>query len=342
MINALIKENKSFWLVASFATILTVGALISEFFQAPTVTLGDLKLNNPINSIKLAETSQIRLTNRFGSFTMVRLADDRGWELVSPRKVPVNQDALDKLFSSLRQMNVKKIYPKDQINMANFSLINPPITIELTQENSIKQTVKFGVVNPIDDSTYMILDNKNIIHQVKIPKMSFNAIDIGYLIDSRIFTTHLNNIASIEIYKGKQKVNSRYIAFTKNDKAWKDSRDNFLVNEKVESFLGKLLEVKSSFIIDEQSQEVESKIKKYLETPLYTIVLKDKNDKTSTFVVSSIVNSIPDLKIEKKQNVLMHSTDRRYPYLFNKSILSNFKKLREKDFRQLNFKKLFY
>ena len=77
-------------------------------------------------------------------------------------------------------------------------------------------------------------------------------------------------------------------------------------------------------IVDNENEKLNNYIQNYLNNPLYRIQVKTVDGETTTYTVSHLVNSVADLKIEKKQYFLMKSSNRQHPHLIHKDYLDRF------------------
>jgi hypothetical protein len=69
--------------------------------------------------------------------------------------------------------------------------------------------------------------------------------------------------------------------------------------------------------------------------------IKNKEEELITYTVSPIINSLPQIKTEVRQNFIIQSSARDYPFLLNKDALKLFEK-RDNSFKKLGINEIFY
>src|SRR5690606_3125203 len=143
-----------------------------------------------------------------------------------------------------------------------------------------------------------------------------------------------------KIFKGK-KTNAPQLTFNKKDNLWFDDSGKELELERVNTYLSHVYDLKSHIILDKLTEPMEKTLEKYLEAPLYTLVIDYGSNNIITYSISELVNSFEGLKIEKKQMFIVKISNRKHPYLLQKDHLSLFMK-DQRSFKSLPFKKLFY
>lgn len=334
------RSKASNWLLLLFILVVFISAFITEFFQAPTEKTHVLnQYRQLIESKKLNSTAQIILKNSLGSFTLEK--GPSMWSLVSPRKLPANQNTLNMILSTLSNINIRKVYQSDPINMSNFSLDSPVIEFSLVDTKGNREDFHIGLVNPIDNSTYIQIPQKEIIYQVDALKNSFESLDLSDFIDSKIFSLTHAETKDVVIYRGNKSSKNVQISFKTIKGSWVGKSNRVLNEEKVKIYFTKLFNLKSTLIVDKSSEELKKAIKEKLEKPLYFIEVIQKNGTRLTYSISHIINTLPGLKIEKRQHVIIKASNRKNVYLIHKDNLPLFSQ-RQSQFRDLNFKKLFY
>ena len=333
------KSVLSSWLLFGLFFLLILAGFFSEFFQAPSQTNTDInKYRQLFSNEQLARIKKLELKNSLGQFLFEKQSDDdTPWQIISPRNLPANGNRISLILDTLKQFKIKKIYSKDKINIANFSLDNPLLEVILEDEAGLKTSLKLGLVNPIDNSTYAMLNTHQAIYHINAIPTPLSTWDLSNFVDSRIFTFNPKEIASVKVYRGPKV----QIAFKLQEEGWKGKNGHPLDPNKVFGFLSDMTNIRSNFILDKVNEKLDGQINKYLETPAFKIEVEDKNKKLYTYNLSGLVGNLDTLKLEKWQNFLITATNRKYPYLLNRSMLKKLNR-NEKGFRSLQFKKLFY
>jgi len=332
------KNKTSAWLLAAFVLLILFSSLLSELFQAPDIDISKIGLfDNPIKSHNLANIKSLKLKNRIGIF---ELEKNEFWSLSSPRKLKANEIVIKNLIKEIMGIKVRKLYKNDQLNLASFGLDQPQSEIKITFKDQTSYNFQFGVVNPIDNSTYLSLGDSDMLYHIENLNAKASALALSELIDSKIFSSLPLKTKQIKIFMGKNK--NPYLNFSKvGNEKWSGISKRALSSEKVESFLFDLYNTKALMILDQLSVDVSASLKSYLERPQYRLEITDHQGNTFKYTVSYPLKAIAELKLEKNQAVLIKSNHRNFPFVVSKQTLKFFT-TREKSFRENKVKKYIY
>lgn|GEM_PF-2122141 len=332
------KVSLSRWILLLFAFTLTVAGLRSVFFQAPATTNNELsKYRSLFSENEVQEINELTLKNRLGQFTFKRVERPDSWKMTSPRSVMANSIPLNKMLNALQKLKIQRIFERDPINISNFSLENPLISIDFNQADGKNKKLLFGLLNPLDNSTYLMFEKGDVIFHVDAIGFTLESLDLASFIDSRVFPTRPDDIQSLKIFRG---LNKR-LSLKHKDKKWYNEDDKALEPTKVKEYISQLNQLRSLFIIDEKTPELEEALKRYLDRAIYTLEIKNKDEVLVTYTVSPIINSLPQIKTEGRQNFIIQSSARDYPFLLNKEALKLFEK-RDNSFKKLGINEIFY
>lgn len=335
------KTTWSSWLLAIFTLTLVVSGLSSIFFQAPVTTNHELNRYRSLFSEEdILKIRELTLTNRLGTFTFTRSHGADQWRMTSPRSVMANSAPLQRMLSALTDLRIRRIFDRDPISTSNFSLENPLSQIELTKVSGERQKILFGLMNPIDNSTYLMFEDGDVIFHIDSVSFMIESLDLASFIDSRIFPVSLENIKTFKIFRGLAST-APQLALIQEGESWKDQTGRNLEPTKVQEYLQELASLRSLFIIDRKTEEMQKAIDQYLAQPFYTVEVTDKQDNVFSYTVSQIIDSLPEIKIEKKQNFIIQASSRDYPFLLNKDALELLGR-RSQQFSTIEIKKLFY
>ncbi len=328
------RKKISDWLLISFALLVLISAVFSYLFQTPKNLSSDIiKLKRIFKDDSILHVKDLTLKNQLGTFSIRKTGSK--WMFYEPRVLPAKTEYINSLLGALNKMQIKSIYQKDMINLSNFSLTNPNLEIDYIKENGEGDKISVGLI--IEDSTYISIDSKSIIYHVTSLNTSIDKLSFADIVDSSIFSVNYDQIQSFEIKKGNQ---SR-VYFNKKDADWVEKESKPLNGQRVEKYINDFLELKSKIILDQPSEEAKVLIDKILAKPLYEILITDKEGNSDTFKVSYIIKEIPNIKMQKKQNFIIHSISKNLSYIIDKKEMSIFYK-NQNYFNNLQFKKLFY
>lgn len=329
--------------LGSFLTILALALALSEFFQAPKENIYDLsKYSILIPEESLSQVVKIDFKNRLGTFKF-ELQNTNGrdeWHIVSPRSFPANHESLQLIFEALKKISIRKIYERDKININNFSLDYPLMSIQFLEKNGETISLDLGLINPVDSSTYVSISNQpSIIYHINALENALEKLDLTSFVESRIFHLDKTQISSLKISSGS---NSTLLQLNKKDDNWFGRSDAPMENEKVETLIDEMLMMRSQIIIDRMPEGAKELLTKSMGSDQYIIQLGGRDGESFTYHFSNLLPAIADLKLEKYQNIIVSSPERRFPYILSKDVLGFFVKNNESKLKKLPFKKLFY
>lgn len=321
-------------------TLLALSLIIySEFFRrnesSKTV---ESTYSNIFDAKTFGNITAIAFTNRLGSFDFKKQADGN-WKLTTPREIDAKEESVNFLIQKIKELKIIKIYEKDTINLSNFALEQPSISIKLTNQAGAKVLYSFGLLNPIDNTTYVTSSNEKVIFQVNSLGSRMETLSLSGFLDSKIFNVPFEEINSFAIYRGKSK--NAQLKIKKEKEGWKSSTGRLLDEGPLKKYFSGLSNLGSTLIIDEMGEELKSSVEEYLETPFYRIEFLNQDKKKTVFEISKHVTSLPGLNIERRKNVLVRSSDKKNLYLFSKETLPHFQKT-QYSFKKLSLKKIFY
>lgn len=338
------KSSLSTWMMGFFTIILFLTGFYSDFFQAP------IDINPEISRYRsLFQPGQILgireliLKNNLGTFHFEKSATDPDtpWTMISPRKLPANSSLVKTILKDLNNVQIRSVHQSDAINIANYSLDSTSLEITLIGSNEKTSSLKFGLVNPLDNSTYVSLSDQNAIYHIDNISTTLNTLDLASFVDTRIFTFDQSSIESIKIFRGQKERKNISLLAEKNKMSWIGQQNLLLKTEAVKDFMGDLADLRSALILDKVSEELAQSIAEYLEKPNYEIVVTDNQNNSYTYLVSGLIRALPGVKLEKWQYFIIQPSNRTFPYVLNKKVLELFQRS-EKRLRSFPVKKLFY
>lgn len=333
------KSTLSNWLMIFFVFALALSAGISEFFQAPKTLNQELEQYHFLfTKNQIANFDQIKIENRLGEFSLARTSAGV-WELTSPRVLPASADLVSRMTRTLEGVKIRKLFPKDPINLSNFSLDNPLMKIKLTSTTkNTEEEVHFGLVNPIDNSTYIYSDTKEVIYHVDALANSLEGLGLSDFVDSKVFTMNTDQVAFFELFRGRS---SKQLSLKREKDQWLGRNDKPVRPDDVVKYFNDLLEVRSALILDKLTEKLSETLERLLKTPFYYIKIKTASGEEITYEISTIVNNLPDVKLDKGQIYIVKASNRSHPYVLTKDSFKFYGK-RYSSFKSLPFKKLFY
>ena len=318
--SAKIRNHFSTWLNLGFMLLLASFLVFIEFFLDTNTQKSAVELlENPIRSDIIPTTKSIEFNNRLGKFLMRK--QNNSWLLIEPRIIPAKEETINLILNNLQNISIKTIHQLEPINIQSFSLNNPVMTIKLQTKLDEIMEVKIGLINPIDETSYMTFSGQDRIYQTDIGSQKLEGLDLADFIDANIFSKSLSDLKEFTIYRENDK--TAWHRFSLENELWKSSKYNTISQEKLSQKISNLLDIKTHKIIDQMNEELKVLIENYLNNPQYTISLKTKNDKIIHYKISYLIKELKDLKIEKKSYVIISASDRPYPYIVHKKFLDD-------------------
>lgn len=283
----------------------------------------------------------IELKNRLGRFVFKNANFDDNWEMISPRELLVKKEIMTSLVKSLSTIKIRRVLKKDPINMANYSLNEPLMEVMFKEpESDEKVSLKFGLIDSIGKSTYVMQSNKDVIYHVDQLEVDFLKLDLTDFIETRVFMAKRKDISSLIIFKDP-KQNRIGLQLSEVEGKWRGRVKTDLNQAKVTEFLDNFLNIRSGVILDKYDEKTSKDIEKYFKRPLYRISLLKKDESEIIYDITPAVNRVGDLKIEKRKHFLVRSNLLPHTYVVPRKYLKVFS-VTEKNISSIPLKKLFY
>ncbi len=289
-------------MVIGFASLLGLGGFFAEVFQAPPVAQDPVQLvRNPLPLEKLSTLRGLEFTNKAGTFRFENTDPDGAmegpWRMTEPTALKARRDFFVKVGQALADIQVRHVHRTDPINLQSFFLHKPLFTLRLIPVVGAPVEIAFGLVNPIDNTTYFTLTDGPWIYQSQVFGLPLENVTAEELLDSRALAFNPDQVLSLEITPGG-------VRLTKNDGRWQDSRGAALENRKVEEFLLKLQTLKGHTVLDKLTQDQQAAVRRLMETPQITLRL-GLSQGLETYHFSAPLDRVGDLKLERAGSVLL-------------------------------------
>lgn len=338
------KSSLSTWMILFFAGVLFITGFYSDFFQAPLDISPEMsRYRSLFQPSQILGVRELILKNNLGTFHFEKSSTnpDTPWVMISPRKLPANSSLVKTILKDLNNVQIRSVHSNDPINIANYSLDSATLEVTLISSNDKTSTLKFGLINPLDNSTYVSLSDQDAIYHIDNISTTLNTLDLASFVDTRIFTFDLASVSSIKIFRGTEDQKNVNFMAEKSGLNWVGQKNMLLKTESVKEFMGTLADLRSPLILDRISEEMAKAVSSYLEKPSFEIVVTDSSQNKYSYKVSGLVRNLPGVKLEKWQNFIIQPSNREFPYVLNKKVLGLFQRS-ERQLRTFPVKKLFY
>ena len=318
------KFASNFILFLFFITV-SLAAIFSDIFQNPIKTASDI-----IDQAKLftmADLNQIHrfsLKNKSGEYIFVRNENNQAspWQMIAPREIAANALFIENLFKTLTTIKVKRIFPEVLINNSNFSIDKPTATLELIGQAEKSINIKVGLINTIDNSTYLKIAERNGIYHVEAPEISLEKVSLIDLIESQIFSLNVKAIVSFKINQNKKTI----LEIMKKNEEWVDSNKNIFLSPKVDDYFQELSTLKSTFILDTQTDAQKKQISEIIKNPEYLIIIVDNLKNTNEYRVSETIKSLSGIDLKDEEYFIVTTSNNTNIYVVKKDFIDLFNK----------------
>jgi hypothetical protein len=308
---ALLRPTLSTTLVISFTLILIFLGLFAEVFESetPEVDLAQIYAN-PIPVNELQHLKVFKMTNKQGTFVLENTHPNYNlegpWQMTEPQSLKVKGNVIPKILESLNVVRVRNFHRLEPINITSFSLDNPNLTLQFTNEKNKNIEIKLGLINPIDNSAYLSLNSQNQIFQIDPLEMALETYDISQLVESRVLALNAESLLALEIYPSS----GQETKLLKKDQTWFDQNGNELNQQKVIKFFERLEDLKSFSILTSLTSEQQKVIETSLATPDFTMKLITAQGVRSYFI-TEIKNGLPGISVGKNQFLALTTDDKK-------------------------------
>lgn len=311
--------------VFSFFLLVLGVTFLSNALKTPIKNRGDvIEQSLVFNNKELDNITGLSLKNKSGEFLFERsdVTKMSSWHMSSPRDISAKSVFIEKLFSSLNVIKMKKMLQDDPTTNSNFSLDKPTAILTLTDNAGKSIILSVGIMNTIDNSTYMKISGRAGIYHVEAPSISLENTVLADLIESSVFDFDFQKILSFKIFKKNAK--SAQFDVHKGNGGWMNYEDKIMDAKKVEDIVDEFILLKSSFILDNLSDAQKKQTQSLLSSPEYIVKIEKDNNETLTYQVSGLTKAISDVALNNEPHFLISETHSPVVYVIKGEFLSYF------------------
>jgi hypothetical protein len=304
-----------------FFIFVSVAALFSDIFKTPNkIESNVIEQAQLFTDQNLELTKTIMLKNKSGEYIFERDQSTSSlvWHMVSPKEISANSLFIEKLFISLTSIKVKKIYPDEKINVSNFSIDKPTSTLNLVDQNGKVITIVFGLMNTIDNSTYLKINGRKEIFHVEAPNVSLENATLLSLTESQIISIDIDMITAFKILPKNPKNSTSSLEINKRNEKWYDKDGSQLSNESTNAFLHELSSLRSSFIIENETKSQKRQISNLLKSSDYIVSITDNKNNTVRYNISPIIQEFSDIDLKNEEHFIVTVSNSNTSYIIKK------------------------
>ncbi|HXH29234.1 MAG TPA: DUF4340 domain-containing protein [Bacteriovoracaceae bacterium] len=306
-----LRPSLSTLLVLIFFFILLALGLVAEVFDTQITEVDMAQVYaNPVPVGELQHLRTLKLTNKNGEFLLQNTHPDGDlqgpWQILTPQPLKVKSDVIAKIIDALNVLKVRNFHKLEPINVTNFSLDNPTLTLLFTNTFNKTYELKLGLINPIDNSAYLSLSTQNQIYQIEPLQIPLDAFDLTQLIDSKVISFNPETLLTFEVAGSKNPV----LKLTKKEDRWEDPAGSSVGPEKVKALLERIQNIKSYTVLEGLSEDQNATLRKAMVTPAQTIKLVSTAG-VRTYTFYEIKEKLPGLDEPKGPAYFLTTEDKR-------------------------------
>ncbi len=208
--------------LAAAAVVLAalVGLLYwSNHRKAPDESKSSADTAPKILSLNESDITKIDLKKKDGREVVLARNSSGKWDMTQPKPLPVDQDAVSSMLSTLASLNSDRLVEDKASNLNQYGLTQPALTVTLTQKNGKTRELLIGDDTPTGSAAYAKLENDPRIFT--LASYSKTSIDKGPtdLRDKRLLTVDSDKITRLELID-RAKGKSQDIEFGRDKDTW--------------------------------------------------------------------------------------------------------------------------
>lgn len=311
--------------LASFLALVVGTMFLSKVFKTPVKGQQELIEQSLVFSNKeLENITHLSLKNKSGEFTFERTDTQTSsqWHMKSPRDISVNSVFVEKLFSSLNVIKTKKLLDDDKINNSNFSLEKPTAILTLTDDKDQSIILSVGIMNTIDNSTYMKISERTGIYHVEAPSISLESITLADLVESSVFDINFDTMLSFKIFKKASAV--PIFEIHKKDGTWVTADDKILDIKRLEDMIDDFVTLKSSFTLDIPTDAQKKQSQTLITNAEYTVKIEKNEGTPLLYKVSAVTKSLIEVPLKDEAHFIINENHSPVIYIVKKDFMKLF------------------
>jgi len=305
------QKNFSTFLVSFFFILCVFLALFAEVFQSRNTEVDLAALYaTPIQWKQFDKLQELKVTNKNGEFVLENMNPEGllvgPWQMTSPQMLKVKSSFVEKLMLAMRQIQIRQLFSLDAINLNSFSLDSPNATVNLKSSKGKGLELKFGLINPIDNSSYLTFTGASQIYQIDPLAISLESYDLTQLAESQILALNIDSIQSFELVKD----NNSIFRWQKAADKWLDQANAEISSEKIQKYLERWENVKSSLVVEVINPDQKLILERLIATPQYVLRVQTMGG-LKNYTLSPLTESIPGVNLAVNQFYILSSDEQK-------------------------------
>lgn len=307
-----------------FFVSVSLAAILSDILKAPVKTgievIEEAKL---FSANELTNIRKISLKIKSGEYLFERFQSNQKdtWHMTSPRDVTAESMYIEKLIEGLSTIKIKKIVSDEKISQTNFSIDKPTSALRLYDQNDRATVITFGLMNTIDNTTYLKRSDRNGIYHVEAPKIPLENAEISDLLESKIVSLKIDQIVAFSLMNETKKLSIR-----KKDGAWINGNQADLNREKVEELIQDYLNLTSNMIIDKPNEGQKKQLQQLSKEAVQSFSLENTEGIVTSYKISKMFKTFPDTDLKTDEYFAIIANDANQAFLLKKESYELFSK----------------
>lgn len=306
-------------MVASFAAVLAMVGFFAEVFQAPSIPQEMAQLiKNPLPVEKLQRLRTMGFTNKAGQFkfenTHPQGLPEGPWRMIEPTSITARKDFFVKVIQALTDLQVRNVHRSDSINLQSFSLDRPLFTLNLGPVDGLPVEISFGLLNPIDNTTYFTIKDQEWIYQSLALPLPLETVTTDELLDARALAFSVDKLDALEI-------SPNGIRLVRVGETWENGEGQVLDSKKVAQFLKDLQALKSYMVLDKLDADQAMALQQIMHSPQWRLKL-EQGEAAEIYLVSPPIDRIGSFKLERSGSSLLYREGTLNPIVLGREQLS--------------------
>ncbi|MDQ2901281.1 MAG: DUF4340 domain-containing protein [Acidobacteriota bacterium] len=202
-------------LIAAVVLAILGGGVYWSEHRKPTADTSVAADTPPkILSIPEDQFKEIRLAKKGADPTVIAKIANR-WEIVQPKPMPADQDAVSSIVTALASLNADRLIEDKPSGLESFGLTAPSEEIDITKKDGKVNKLLLGADSPVGSGVYAKLEGDPRVFT--IPTYSKSSLDKTSkdLRDKRLLTFNSDKLTRVDLQNGQSKRGT--IEFGKNN-----------------------------------------------------------------------------------------------------------------------------
>ena len=166
-------------------------------------------------SLNSADLLSIKISKRDAEDITLQKNDAGHWQIVTPKPLAADQDAVSNLASTLSSLNSDRLVEEKAADLGPYGLLQPSIDITATEKNKKAFDLRLGDDTPASSGVYAALAGDQRVFIIASYNKSSLDKSLSDLRDKRLLTFDSDKLSRIELTAKKQT-----IEFGRNKDQW--------------------------------------------------------------------------------------------------------------------------